>query len=73
MVGDQMPSRRKPKAVKYQLPTALAGEEIVSLDDAEDIAGTSREVIEKVLAQYIIPLSNRRKGIRLKHVLRLTP
>ena len=68
-----MPSRRKPKATKYQLPASLAGEEIVPLSDAEDVGGISAEVIEEVMPEHVIKLSDRRKGIKLKHVLRLTP
>ena len=66
-----MPSPKKRKANPYRLPAELAGEQIIALDDAEDVAGVSRETIERTMAHHIIHLSGRRKGIRLKHVLRL--
>jgi hypothetical protein len=66
-----MPSPRKPKKNPYQLPAALAGEQIVRLDDAEDVGGTSKETLIREMPDKIIQLSKRIKGIKLKHLLRL--
>jgi hypothetical protein len=66
-----LPSPRKRKPNPYTLPAALAAEAIVNLDDAEDIAGMSRETIERTMPDKIIQLSKRLKGVKLKHILRL--
>jgi hypothetical protein len=66
-----MPTPRKRKTNPYQLPAALAGEQIIPLDDAEDIAGMSKETIIRTMPEKVIQLSSRLKGIKLKDVLRL--
>ena len=66
-----MPAPRKAKTKPFQLPAELALERIVPLDDAEDVAGVSKETLLKEMPDKILQLSERRRGIRLKHALRL--
>jgi len=66
-----VPSPRKIKAKPYRLPAELVGEQIIPLRDAEDVGGMSVDTIEKVLADKIIQLSPKIRGIKLKHILRL--
>jgi len=66
-----LPTPRKQKEKPYTLPAALAGEQIVSLESAEDVSGMSKATIVRTMSDKIIPLSKRLRGIKLKHILRL--
>jgi hypothetical protein len=60
-----------PGAVKrrFQLPTELQGEQIISLRAAAEISGLSIDTWKRNHAALIIRLSPRRVGVRLKHAL----
>jgi hypothetical protein len=70
-----MPAPRKAKAKVFQLPPELALERILTLDQCEDVNGLSQKTMERdpEWCQHIIRLSKNRKGMRLKHALRLAP
>ena len=54
---------------RYRLPVELELERIVTLQEAAEISGLSRDAWQDNYPELIIRLSPRRLGIRLKHVL----
>jgi hypothetical protein len=54
---------------RYQLPSELELERIVTLREAHEISGLSPDAWHSNYPNLIIQLSPRRQGIKLKHVL----
>jgi hypothetical protein len=54
---------------RYQLPTELEGERIVTLKEASELSGLSSDTWKRVYPDLILKLSPRRLGVKLKHVL----
>lgn len=55
----------------FQLPKSLELERIVTLEQAADLRGTSIDSLKRHDAAHIIELSPRRRGMRLKHALKI--
>jgi hypothetical protein len=60
-------------AANFHVPISreLELEKIVGLGQAAELSGESVDQIKRHRSQYIIRLSERRLGMRLKHALRL--
>jgi hypothetical protein len=54
---------------RYRLPVELELERIVTLQEAAEISGLSRDAWQDNYPELIIHLSPRRLGIKLRHVL----
>ena len=53
--------------------SAVEANRIVTPEEAERLSSLSWDTIEREYAQYIIRLSKRRHGIRVRHALMLAP
>jgi hypothetical protein len=53
-------------------PTWLELESVKPLNEAEKITTLSTETLERRYPKYVVKLSPRRKGIKLKHILQIT-
>jgi hypothetical protein len=54
---------------RYELPPALEGERVLSLDEAAEIVGVSTDTLRRRYGHLILSLSPRRRGMRLRDVL----
>jgi hypothetical protein len=57
-----------PKPTDYK-PTWLELESVKSFGEAEEITNLSRDTIKRQYRRYIVKMSKRREGIKLKHLL----
>jgi hypothetical protein len=52
-------------------PSWLELESVKPLDTAEEVTSLSRETIKRRYPQYVVKLSPRRAGMKLKHILEI--
>ena len=53
-------------------PTWLELESVKSLTEANKITNLSRDTLKRRYKKYIVKLSSRREGMKLKHILQIT-
>jgi hypothetical protein len=74
-----MGPRTKPAAVTPSEPVSVAAslpplmlERVLSMREAEEMTSLSAETLERLFPQFVIRLSPRRRGVKLKHCLAIT-